>query len=494
MGILRHLSAWRRRGRLDDELREELAQHVAWKAEGLMADGVPEAEARRRAAVEVGNVSRLREEARAMWGFPSLDSIVQDARYGLRQMRRAPWFTAVAVLSLAIGIGASASVFGLADQLLFRKLPVSDPDSLVLLNWKSGPVFPFSSLNGNSDQNDEGFASTSFALAAFQGMQSAGRGTIDVFAFADLYSVSIAIDGRAEMSNAHAVSGNYFDALGVPPETGRTLAAADNRPDAIPAVMISDALWARRFGRSPDVVGRTLGVNGIPFTIAGVARRGFHGTGQVTDAPDIFIPMAQRAAVARDGERDDDPNYWWVLMMGRLRQGASVAQVQPALDLVLKRTVATAKPALAARDLPQLRILPGARGQHESRDAMRDPLRTMAVVVSIVLLVACANVANLLLARGRARVRELSVRAAIGAPRGRVVRQLFTEGALLAVCGATLGVASAQWITGGLRPALTGVSAPRPACSTGGSCCSSPCWRAPAPSCSRSRRPCDPLA
>jgi predicted permease len=456
MSILRHLKAWLRRGRLDDELRDELAQHLAWKTDSLIADGVPDAEARRRAAIEVGNVTRLREESRSIWGFPSIDSLVQDLRYGVRQMRRAPGFVAVAVLSLAIGIGASAAVFSLADALLFRKLPVTDPDSLVALKWASGPVYPFSSLNGNGQQNADGLASTSFALAGFQAMQAAGQGTVDLFGFADLYSVNIAIDGRAEMTSAHAISGNYFDVLGVPPSAGRPLADGDNRTDAAPAAMISDAFWARRFGRSPDVIGRTIAINGIPFTIAGVTPRGFRGTGQVADASDLFVPLAQRGRlVSGTDERDDDPNFWWVLVMGRTRPGVSIAQVQSSLDVVLKRTVAAAKPQLAGKDLPRLQLLPGARGQHEDRDGMRDPLRTMAVVVSIVLLVACANVANLLLARGRARVRELSVRAAIGASRGRVIRQLFTEGALLAVCGAALGMGAAQWITAALLPALT---------------------------------------
>src|SRR5436190_13645881 len=137
--LFRRIRAAFRRSRLDDELREELAQHVAWKTESLIADGVAEGEAGRRAAVEVGNLTRLREQSRGVWGFPSLDSVAQDLRYGVRQMRRAPWFTAVAVLSLAIGIGASAGVFSLADAMLFRKLPVADPDALVVLKWSSGP-------------------------------------------------------------------------------------------------------------------------------------------------------------------------------------------------------------------------------------------------------------------------------------------------------------------------------------------------------------------
>jgi predicted permease len=455
MGILRHLSAWLRRGRLDDELRDELRQHVAWTTDRLVSEGMTEAEARRRATIEVGNLTRLREESRAIWGFPSLDSIVQDARYGLRQMRRAPLFTAVAVLSLAIGIGASAAVFSLADALLLRRLPVRDPQQLVVLKWTSGTVFPFSSLNGNGQQTDTGLASTSFSRVAFDDMRSAVAGRMDILAFADLYDINLAVDGRAEVANAHAVSGNYFDVLGIAPAAGRLLGTADDHRDAPPAIVISDAFWRYRFGRSADAIGKTLSVNGIAFTIAGIAPRGFRGTGQVADAPEVFLPLSARARVVREDEREDDANFWWVLMVGRLRDGVTMAQVQPALDLVLKRTVAAAKPQLTAKDLPAVELLDGSRGQWETRDSLRDPLRTMGVVVGIVLLVACANVANLLLARGPARSRELSVRTAIGAPRRRVIRQLFTEGAVLAVLGAALGVVAARWISGALLPALT---------------------------------------
>jgi len=455
MRLFRHFRSWLRRGRLDDELREELAQHAAWKAEALIDDGVPEAEARRRAAVAIGNATRLREQSRAIWGFPSLDSIGQDVRYGLRQMRRSPMFTAVAVLSLAIGIGASTAVFSLANAILFQKLPVSDPDSLVVLKWYSGPTMPFSSLNGNGAQSPSGLSSTSFSLAALRAMQAAGAGRIDLLGFADLYSVNVSIDGHAELNTAHAVSGNYFGVLGVPPAAGRTLGAADDRIDAPPAAMIGYAAAQRRFGGPDAALGRGVIVNGIPFTIAGVTARGFTGTGQVGDAPDFFVPLAYRGRIARSEDPDDDPNFWWVLLVGRLRPGVTPDRVHAALDLSLKRTVAQAKPELAAADLPRVDVRPGARGQEENRESLIQPLSAMTAVVAIVLLVACANVANLLLARGRVRLRELSVRTALGAARGRVVRQLFTEGALLAGGGALLGAAIAAWVAAALKPALT---------------------------------------
>jgi predicted permease len=452
--MFRHLIAWFRRNRLDDELRDELAQHVAWRTQALIDEGVPAVEARRQAALTVGNVTKLKEDAREMWGFPAVDSIVQDLQYGARLLRRSPAFTLVAVLSLAVGIGASSAVFSLADTVLLRKLPVKDPDALVALRWASGPVMPFSSLNGNGDQSSEGLSSTSFSLVAYQSMRHAAQSSVDIFGFADLYQVNVLAGGLSEMATAHAVSDNYFGVLGVAPAAGRVLGAADDRNDAQPAAMISDGFWLRRFNRSPDVVGQPVIINGLSFTIAGVTAREFHGTGQVLEAPDLFVPLAARARLMRQ-EPADDPTFWWVLMMGRLHPGVAPDHVQGMLDAVLKQTVAAAKPALTSKDLPRVQLLPGSQGQTEGRDEMREPLRVMAIVVTIVLLVACANVANLLLARGRARVRELSVRVAIGAPRSRVVRQLLTEGVLLAMCGCALGVLAARWIAAALMPALS---------------------------------------
>ena len=455
MSILRHLTAWLRRGRLDDELRDELAQHVALKTDSLIADGVPAEEARRRAALAVGNVMRLREESRSLWGFPSLDSIGQDLRYGARALARSPGFSAIAILSLAIGIGSSAAVFSLADGVLFRTLAVKQPDRLVLIKWQSGPVFPFTSLNGYGQQTDAGVASTSFSYAAYDTFRTSAARHLDVLGFADLYEVNLGVDGRAELGTAHAVSGNYFDVLGVAPAFGRPLGIADDRDEASPAAVISDRLWQRRFGRAPDVLGRVVLVNSVPFTIVGVAPAPFHGTGQVGTDPDLFVPLAMHVRVMPNDDPVKDPNFWWVLMLGRLTPGTRPAEARDALDVLLKRTVAAAKPTLEAKDLPRVELLPGGRGQIESREEMRDPLRTMAIVTGIVLLVACANVAGLLLARGRSRLRELSVRVAIGAPRSRVVRQLITEAALLSAMGTALGVAIARWMSQALAPALS---------------------------------------
>jgi predicted permease len=450
---VRHLtSAWRR-DRLDEELKDEIAQHTDWRARALMDDGVPEPEARRHAAIAVGNATRLREQARELWGFPALDTVLQDLRYGLRVMRGSPVFTSVAVFSLAIGIGAAAAVFSLADAFLLRPLPVRDPHALVRLRWVAGPVYPFESLSGSSSQVGDVTSSTSFSRAAFDAMRRDAQALVDVVGFADLYRVNIAVDGTAELGGGHAVSGNYFDVLGITPAAGRLLGEADDEAGAAPAAVISDALWLRRFGRSPEAIGRTLVLNAQAFTIAGVTPPAFHGTGQVGERPDVFVPFAWRQRVTHD-DPSDDPNFWWVLVMGRLRAGVAAEHTEGTLDLLVKRTVQHARPGLAAKDLPRVEVLPGAWGQQEVRDQLAAPLRIMGLVVAIVLLVACANVANLLLARGHARTRELAVRSAIGASRRRVVRQLFTEGLLLAACGSGLGIVTAGWIADALLPSL----------------------------------------
>jgi predicted permease len=452
--LVRRVRAFARRSRLDADLRDEFAQHLEWKAQSYVASGLPADEAHRRAAIDVGNVTRFREDARAMWGFPSVDSIVQDLAYGARLLRRSRAFTTVAVLSLAVGIGATSAVFSLAEAVLFREMPVSDPASLFVIKWRSGPVFPFNSLNGYAEQNDAGLGSTSFSYAAYRSFASDAARYIDVLGFADLDRVNLVSDGRAELVAAHAVSGNYFDVLGVRATAGRPIGLFDDTETAAPAAVVSDSLAERRFGGAASAVGRSVAVNSVPFTIVGVVPSEFHGTGQVGTSPDIYLPLTLRRRVVPNDDPPDDPNFWWVLMLGRLKPGIEVDRARDALDVLLKRTVTAAKPTLAAQDLPRLALLPGGRGQVEARDQMRDPIQTMAVVTMLVLLVACANVAGLLLARGRARIRELSVRAAIGAARRRIVRQLVTESAMIAAAGACIGILLARWLSAALAPAL----------------------------------------
>ena len=384
-----------------------------------------------------------------------MDTILQDLRYGIRMVRRSPAVAVVAILSLGLGIGGAAAVFGLTDALLFRELPVTAPRELAIFRWTSGPVSVFESLNGNTLHDDRDFSitSTSFSKPAFEALRRDLSDRAGVFGFADLYRVNLSIDGRADVGSGHVVSGNYYRTLGLSPASGRLISDADDRADAPPVAVISYPFWQRRFAGA-NVVGRQLVLNGLPFTIVGVAPAGFRGTMQVGQEHDVIVPMASYDAVNHSNSAS--PDYWWVLVMARLRAGTRPAEIQAAADLIVKRTTASARPQLTPKDLPHVSVEPGSRGQTENRDSVREPLTTMALVIAIVLLVACANVANLMLARGRARTRELTIRVAIGAGRARVVRQLVTEGLLLAAGGGVLGFLLAKMIATALLPALTG--------------------------------------
>jgi predicted permease len=455
---LRRVRSLLRRARLDDDLREEIREHIALRTRQLTADGMDPREASFEARRMFGNVTSIREESREMWGFRALDTLGQDARYGARMLRRSPLVTIVAIVSLAIGIGATVAVFTLFETLLFRKLPVRAPDELVLFRWASGPVPSFESLTGYGAYTEEGYSSTSFSKVAFESLRSGLSSKAEIFGFADLYRVNLAIDGRPEKAEGQAVSGNYFTALGVVPAAGRFLAESDDRAGANPVAVISYDFWQRRLGGA-NALGRLLVLNGFPVTIVGVAPQGFHGTLQVGEQHDVIVPLSIYPAVAHVSD-SADPNSWWVLLMGRLKPGVRAGQLQPQAEVILKQTVAAARPQQAATDLPRLLVEPGARGQVDDRNGMREPLTAMALVVAIVLLVACANVANLMLARGRARVRELAVRVAIGASRSRVIRQLLTEGLLLSAIGSALGLAFATSLAMSLLPAVGLSSSP----------------------------------
>jgi predicted permease len=453
----RRLAAWMRRDTLDDQLADEIRDHLGERARRLVEDeGLTPEDAAREARRRFGNVLAHREDSRAMWGFPAIDTFFQDLRFGLRLLRRSPTFTAVGVSSLTIGIGGALAVFSLADAVLFRKLPVRDPDALQIVRWISGPVFIFDSLNGYGRQGETENSSTSFSLAAFEALRDQRRELADVIGFGELYQVNLGIGGQAELGRGLAVSGNYFDVLGVAPRAGRLLTLHDDARNAPAVAMISDALWQRRFGGSPHVFGRSMTINGLPVTIVGVTPPGFSGTTQVGESAAVFVPLSHAARLERT-DNHFDPNYWWVLVMARLRPGVSVAAAASAFDVVVKENVRSHRPSLEPKDLPRIVLEPGARGQAEAREQLWQPVKMMAGVVVIVLLVACANVANLLVARAAARNREVAMRVAIGAPRGRIVRQLMTESLLLAAAGTTGGVIFGKWLAAGLLPALESV-------------------------------------
>lgn len=452
--LYRRIVAALRRSRLDDELREEMAQHVAWRAESLMADGLPEAEARRRAAVGVGNLSRLREESRAVWGFPTVDSVGQDARYGIRQIRRAPVVAAVAVASLAVAIGAGSAVFALARAALYREGGIVRPQDVLMLRWQSpSGANLFNSFNGSSSFTDVEQGGTSFAYPTLRHLSETVANDADVAGFADVYGANLSVRGEPRVATGQFVSGSYFALLGVRPAAGRLLQPADDDPSA-EAIVISHRLWSERFGGRAEAIGSSVQVNGVAFTIVGVAAPSFRGSLEAGTLPDIYVPFGARDRVAHDGEAGTDQNYWWVRILARPRPGVPADALRARAEAVFRADTRAARPALQEASLPILRVVPGGYGDPDTREGLRDPLRVLFLAIAVLLLIACTNVAGLQVARAAAREREMAVRLAMGASRGRLLRQVVTESLMMALAGGVAGLFLAQGVAHALLPAL----------------------------------------
>jgi putative ABC transport system permease protein len=439
---LRFRSLFRKK-RVENELREELRFHVENMIEENIARGMTPEEARYAALREFGGIEQMKEECRDSWGVRMINEVAQDLHYGLRQLRRNPGFTAVAILTLALGIGANTAIFNVVNALMLRSLPVRAPEQLVAIG---NPIHVHGWSNGTPRTDI-------FSYPLYCQVRDNNSVFSSLLASSHIDSLQIRIDGGAERARGRLVTGNYFETLGVKPLLGRMFTAAEDRvPGSDPFVVVSYGYWRDRFSGDPTVIGRTVRLNNYPFTVIGVTLPGFFGE-VVGDRAELWVPMMMEPQVLPGRDFLETPDISTLLLMGRLRPGVTVPQARENVVVVVREALTeTLSARLSADDRGAMRTMkfdvevsPGGRGLSSLREEFSTPLLLLMGLVGVVLLVACVNVANLLLARSSTRQREFAVRLAIGAGRGRIFRQVMTEVMLLAGMGGALGLLVAHW-------------------------------------------------
>ena len=458
------------RSRIENQMDEEIRFHIERYTEDLIRSGFSLEEARRRARAEFGVIAARKDECRDALGLRLFDDLLADCRYAARILRQSPAFTIVAILSLALGIGANTAIFTLMEAVLWKAVPVRNPEQLRLLSWASGPKNVVDSTWGGRQLTPGGLTSTVFSYAVFRALQQATAGSTQaVFAFKPSGRMTAVIDGHAELVTSELVADNFYASVGVMPIAGRPITPADDKRTATGVVaVISDSFWSRRFGRDVSVLGRTIGLNQVPVTVVGINPPSFEGM-EPGRNPDMFLPLSVQPvilpvqwAMNKSGSLLDDPETWWLQIMVRLMPEISESQIQAALDVILKQAVRNSYPNKKDYDMPRMRLLTGSRGLDKLREQFRTPVFVLLSLVGLVLLIACANLANLLLARATARQREIGVRLALGAGRWRIIRQMLTEGLVLAIFGGSVGVLLGFWLRNGIPRLLATSWTPSP--------------------------------
>jgi predicted permease len=434
------------RRRMLQGLDQDIRDHLERETQDNIDRGMSPEEAHYAAVRKFGNVTLVKEDTREVWILVWLEQLLQDLRFGLRVLTKSPGFAAVCILTLALGIGANTAIFSLIDAALLRKLPVSDPQNLLLLRWNSRAELHHLEMSTYGDCGSEriGVSSTgcSFSEPFFRSLQSQPAIFSDVAAFGAGDGYTLTGNGQAtEIDHCEFVSGDYFRTLGIRPESGRLINSSDDAAVSSPVLVLSYAYWKSAFAASPSAVGKTIFLNRVPFMIIGVAPPAFDALSPGRSIQ-VWMPLStQRQLDLPWDDRENNASYFRLVIVGRLQPTVSAAQAQTALSThFFNDVVHSAKPMCKPEDSPAVSLLPAQIGLTGDTAEIATPIYVLMLAVGVVLLIACANVAGLLLARAATRQKEMAVRYALGAGSLRIVRQLLTETLLLSLAGGAVGI------------------------------------------------------
>jgi predicted permease len=438
--FLKRLTSWMSTRRDEDRLRAEIAEHLAFQTEENLRAGLPPHEARRQAVLKFGAVEATKESCRDQKGMPFAEALVQDARYAVRRLRKSLTFTVTVVLTLALGIGATTSIFTLVHALILKSLPVASPAELYRLGTEARCCY------WPAYSQDKEFSIVSYDLYKHFRDNTQGFGELAAFqAGGNVFGVrrSGAKESAASFPGEF-VSGNYFIMFGINAYAGRLLAPDDDRPGAAPVAVMSYRLWRERYGADPSVVGSVFNMDEKPVNVVGIAPPGFFGDKLRAIPPDFFLPLNIEPVLQVDNDLKD-PNEAWLDLIGRIRPGANPVSVEAQMRVELKQWLRSHWGDMSPNDrtlfpAQTLFLRPGGAGISAMRDQYEHWLQILMMVSGFVLLIVCANVANLTLVRGMERRRQISLSMALGARPGRLVRQALTESILLGIAGGAAGL------------------------------------------------------
>src|SRR6059058_3933937 len=428
------------RASVEQELDDELRFHIEREAEKYERQGMSHEPALRRARLAFGGVEQVKEASRDMRGIARLESIVRDLRYAMRSLKSRPAFTLTVIATLALGIGANTAIFTLVDALLLRPLPVPHPEQLVIV---SDPA--------EVNTNNVGSPLTDYvSVPLYRDVRARNTVFTDMYANGESGTLDVQMgpgtNATAEQPHARFVTGNFFSVLGVPAYAGRTFTAAEDKtPGEDPVAVLTYDYWQGRFSRSRAAIGSVMRVNDVAVTIIGVTPPGFHG--DIVGQPiDFWLPMMMHPAIQPRQDMIDDRAWSWVVMMGRLKPGVTLEQARQEVSAIEANAI---RDNVSGRELSRfednlkeapIQVVSGARGFSERRAEYGKAVWVLMAAVGLVILVVCANVSSLMLARLVARNREMTLRMTLGAGRGRLIQQILVEGTLLAIVSSVLGV------------------------------------------------------